>query len=152
MMMKVRVNCRSINPADAAAPTGSHQVLATKKYVLASVISQINNSNARPIPQSLLNLLGRHERISPRPLPRPTTRTTVGGECTTAVREQCKELLGENPAWNAGARFTRVLCLFFQQKSLAMKIVLAAGSLPHGMGTASSRAADDQEMMSGFSR
>jgi hypothetical protein len=25
--------------------------LATKKYVLASVISQINSSNARPIPQ-----------------------------------------------------------------------------------------------------
>ena len=41
-----------MNPVAAEAPTGYHQVLATKKYVLTSVITQINSSNARPIPQS----------------------------------------------------------------------------------------------------
>src|SRR6266568_6345290 len=86
MMRKVRVNWRSMNAADAAAPKGSHQVLATKKYVLANVISQIKSSNARPIPQPSWA----QSRISPRPLPRPTTQATVGGECNTATREQCK--------------------------------------------------------------
>ena len=52
MITKVRANCASIQPAAADAPTGSHQVLATKKYVLTRVISQIKTSNARPIPQS----------------------------------------------------------------------------------------------------
>src|ERR1700681_1255428 len=54
MMMKVSANWLSIQCAAAEAPTGSHQVLATKKYVLAKVISQITSSNARPIP-TLLN-------------------------------------------------------------------------------------------------
>src|SRR2546423_15079274 len=40
-----------MKPVAADAPTGSHQVLATKKYVLTRVISQIKTSNARPIPQ-----------------------------------------------------------------------------------------------------
>ncbi len=57
----------SIQAAAAEAPTGSHQVLATKKYVLIRVISQIKASNARPIPQPPP---GRHKRISPRRLSR----------------------------------------------------------------------------------
>src|SRR5947207_9214346 len=86
--MKVNVNCRSINPADAAAPTGNHHVLATKKYVLTNVISQIKTSNARPIPQPSWA----QSRISPRPLLRPTTQATVGGECNTATTEHCKRI------------------------------------------------------------
>src|ERR1700736_6293449 len=40
-----------MNPAASAAPTGNHQVLATKKYVLINVISHMTTINARPIPQ-----------------------------------------------------------------------------------------------------
>src|ERR1035437_267786 len=69
MMMKVRVNCRSINPAAEAAPTGSHHVLASKKYVLASVISQINSINARPIPQP-----SRAQKDFPTAVASPTAR------------------------------------------------------------------------------
>src|SRR3984893_16186582 len=39
-----------MKPAASAAPTGNHQVFATKKYVLTNVISQMTASNARPIP------------------------------------------------------------------------------------------------------
>src|ERR1700674_3492998 len=45
---KVRASCPSMNFAASAAPTGSHQVLATKKYVLIREISQITASNRRP--------------------------------------------------------------------------------------------------------
>src|ERR1700752_5335710 len=40
-----------MNPVAAEAPAGSHQVLATKKYVLTRGISQIKIINARPIRQ-----------------------------------------------------------------------------------------------------
>ena len=41
----------TVDPSRAAeAPTGNHHVLATKKYVLTRVISQIKTINARPIP------------------------------------------------------------------------------------------------------
>src|SRR5947207_11073524 len=62
MRISVRVNCPSINPVAAEAPTGSHQVLATKKYVLAKVISQITTSNARPIPQSSQKTNGKNDK------------------------------------------------------------------------------------------
>src|SRR5258708_31680149 len=70
MSTNVRANCPSIKPAAWAAPTGSHHVLETKKYVLARVISQITTSNARPIPQS-----SRTKTNFPSELPRPTARS-----------------------------------------------------------------------------
>src|SRR5215471_6060586 len=92
-MMKVSVNCRSIKPVAAEAPAGSHQVLATKKYVLTNVISQIRTINARPIPQSPWA-----KKDFPTAVPRPTTQATVGGECITASRRECKQVVHEaNP-------------------------------------------------------
>src|SRR5579871_4263268 len=88
-------NWRSMKPVAAEAPTGNHQVLATKKYVLTRVITQINSSNARPIPQSSHDER-RYERISPRRLPCPTTQATVGGECTTAARQNSKRVIEES--------------------------------------------------------
>jgi hypothetical protein len=103
--MNVSVNCPSMKPVAAEAPTGSHQVLATKNYVLVRVISQINTINARPIPQP-----SGHETISPRPLPRPTTQAPVGGECNTATREECKEILRKKLSKGLRHTLTRVLC------------------------------------------
>src|SRR5580692_7008993 len=85
-MMKVMVNWRSMNPAAADAPTGSHQVLATKKYVLIKVISHIKTINARPIPSP-----PGQERISPRRLSRFVARSTVGGECNTAAQPKSNQ-------------------------------------------------------------
>src|SRR5579863_8602811 len=69
-----------MNPAAAEAPTGSHQVFATKKYVLAKVISQITTSNASPIPQSSRRYLSAtdHARpFLPCQLPRPTAHSNI---------------------------------------------------------------------------
>src|SRR6266849_6022191 len=63
-----------MKPADAAAPTGSHQVLKTKKYVLTNVISQITAINARPIPDP-----PGLETISPPRLRKKNLYATVGG-------------------------------------------------------------------------
>src|SRR3974390_2720749 len=49
MRTNVTENCRSMAAAAVDAPTGNHQVLATKKYVLTNVISQIKQRRTRPI-------------------------------------------------------------------------------------------------------
>src|SRR5215472_2195487 len=93
IMMKVSLNWPSIHPAAAEAPTGSHQVLATKKYVLTRVISQIKAKSARPIPQ-----YPRSEakfRRLPRRSPQSHKCGNVGGECTTTLRVNCKRLVQE---------------------------------------------------------
>src|SRR5579863_7527638 len=69
-----------MNPAAAEAPAGSHQVFATKKYVLAKVISQITTSNASPIPQSSRRYLSATDHARPFlrcQLPRPTAQSFI---------------------------------------------------------------------------
>jgi hypothetical protein len=65
--------------------------LATKKYVLIRVISQIKAINARPIPQYL------HEETKdfPTAVAAPTAQATVGGECTTGRLVKCKLVIQE---------------------------------------------------------
>src|SRR5579871_927808 len=92
--MNVSVNCPSIHCAAAAAPAGSHQVLATKKYVLIRVISQIKTINARPIPQPSRTLRTTQKDFPTAAACIPTLQATVGGECNTSATEKSKR---ENP-------------------------------------------------------
>src|SRR5580704_11594553 len=81
-------------PAAAAeAPTGSHQVLAIKKYVLTRVISQITSSRTRPIARDLQDLFLRLplEGAEPKSQNR-NARDANRGESTTAFSPR-KQLL-----------------------------------------------------------
>ncbi len=75
-----------MKPAASAAPTGNHQVLATKKYVLTNVISQMTASNARPIPDPP----GHQNDFPTAASAQKISGLTVGGEFTTGACDKRK--------------------------------------------------------------
>src|SRR5579863_269804 len=105
----VSANCPSMNFVAAEAPTGSHQVLATKKYVLAKVISQITAINARPIPQSSDQTVTRD--VFPTASCRaPQRKATVGGEFITAQSKFRNRLMQKFNFRSSSVVFPSVLC------------------------------------------